>query len=45
MELHVIVPGRAAELVARIVDGRLVIVPPEPSPQSDGAEASRAPAE
>jgi hypothetical protein len=28
MELHVLVPGRPAELVARILDGRLEIVPP-----------------
>lgn len=30
MELHVIIPGRAPELVARVVDGQLVIVPPAP---------------
>jgi hypothetical protein len=28
MELHVIIPGRAPELVVRVVDGRPVIVPP-----------------
>jgi hypothetical protein len=28
MELHVIVPGRPAELVARVHNGRLEIVPP-----------------
>jgi hypothetical protein len=28
MELHVIIPGRAPDLVARVVDGRAVIVPP-----------------
>lgn len=30
MELHIILPGRPAELVARILDGRLEIVPPVP---------------
>jgi hypothetical protein len=34
MELHVIIPGRPAELVARIVGGQLVIVPPEPAPKT-----------
>ena len=28
MELHVLVPGRPAQLVARVIDGRLDIVPP-----------------
>lgn len=28
MDLHVIVPGYAPDLVARVVDGQLVIVPP-----------------
>jgi len=28
MELHVIIPGRAPDLVVRVVDGRPVIVPP-----------------
>lgn len=28
MELHVIIPGRAPELVVRVVDGKPVIVPP-----------------
>jgi hypothetical protein len=32
MELHIIVPGRPAELVARVLDGRLEIVPPAPVP-------------
>lgn len=28
MELHVIIPGRAPELVVRVVEGRVIIVPP-----------------
>lgn len=28
MELHVIIPGRAPDLVVRVVGGRSVIVPP-----------------
>jgi hypothetical protein len=28
IELHVLIPGRPAELVARVLDGRLNIVPP-----------------
>ena len=28
MDLHVIAPGQPADLVARVVDGHLVIVPP-----------------
>jgi hypothetical protein len=28
MDLHVIAPGQPADLVARVVDGQLVIVPP-----------------
>jgi hypothetical protein len=30
MDLHVIIPGRTAELVAQVVDGRLII-PPAPA--------------
>ncbi|WP_371763392.1 hypothetical protein [Massilia sp.] len=33
MDLHVIVPGCAPDLVARVVDGQLVIVPPAPEDQ------------
>jgi hypothetical protein len=28
MELHVIIPGRAPELVVRVVDGKPVVIPP-----------------
>nr|WP_176936298.1 hypothetical protein [Massilia sp. PDC64] len=28
MDLHVIEPGREPDLVARVVDGQLIIVPP-----------------
>lgn len=28
MEFHVLTPGRAPDLVARVVDGRLTVVPP-----------------
>jgi hypothetical protein len=28
MELHILIPGRPAELVARVHNGRLDIVPP-----------------
>ena len=30
MDLHIIAPGRAPELVLRVVEGRPVIVPPAP---------------
>lgn len=30
MDLHVTAPGQPADLVARVVDGQLVIVPPAP---------------
>ena len=30
MDLHVIIPGRAPELVARVVDGKLIL-PPAPA--------------
>lgn len=37
MDLHVIIPGRAPELVARVVDGKLAIVPPKNAPQTPNA--------
>lgn len=28
MEFHILAPGRAPDLVARVVDGQLIVVPP-----------------
>lgn len=44
MELHVLVPGRPAELVACVVDGQLVVVPPVPVQQAAVAESLAVPA-
>lgn len=33
MELVVIIPGRAPEVVAQVIDGKLVIVPPPQKPE------------
>jgi hypothetical protein len=30
MEFHAIIPGRPAELLMRVVDGKVVIMPPTP---------------
>ena len=44
MELHVLIPGRLAELVACVVDGQLVVVPPAPVQQAAVAERQALPA-
>lgn len=33
MEFAVIIPGRAPEVVAQVINGKLVIVPPQPRPE------------
>ena len=43
MEFHIIAPGREPDLVARKVDGQLVIVPPAPQPQPAVAPVPPAP--